>query len=94
METGECSKNDDLHWLAVSHGITYRLHLIASKVLHTIHLPHLAKLITHYFPSRVLSYTNLLAGPSGIISNFLSPVFFICFQTINLELTTCILPLY
>jgi len=79
----------DLHWLPVSHRVTFKLCLITCKTFHTAHPPYLSKLITHYLPSKALrsSNANLLAGPSGITSNFTSPTFY--FRSIHLELTTC-----
>jgi len=65
----------DLHWLPLSHRITFKLCLLTWKTLHTAHPPYLSELITHYLPSKALcsSNTNLLA--SGFTSNFTSRAF-------------------
>ena len=67
----------DLHWLPVSHRITYKMCLLTWKTLHTAQPPYLSELIAHYLPPRSLrsSNTNLLARPSGITSNFSSRAF-------------------
>ena len=44
----------DLHWLPVSHRVTFKLYLITWKTLHTAHPPYMSELITHYHPSRAL----------------------------------------
>jgi len=44
----------DLHWLPVSHCITFKLCLLTWKTLHTAHPPYLSELITHYLPSKAL----------------------------------------
>ena len=44
----------DLHWLPVSHRITFKLCLLTWKTLHTAHPPYLSELITHYLPPRAL----------------------------------------
>jgi len=53
----------NLHWLPVSHCVTFKLCLIAWKTLHTAQPFYLSELITHYLPPRSLhsSNTNLLA---------------------------------
>ena len=67
----------DLHWLPVSHRITYKLCLITWKALHTTRHPYLSELMAQYFPFRSLhsSNTNLLARLSGIANNFSSWAF-------------------
>ena len=67
----------DLHWLPVSHRVTFKLCLITWNTLHTTHPPYLSELITHYHPSRALdsSNTNLMARPSAITRNFASRAF-------------------
>jgi len=74
----------DLHWLPVSHRITFKLCLLTWKTLHTARSPYLSELITHYLPPRALrsSNTYFLARPTGITSNFTSRPF-----SVYLELT-------
>ena len=66
-----------VHWLPVSHRITFKLCLLTWKTLHTARPPYLSELITHYLPPRALrsSNTNLLARPTSITSNFTSRAF-------------------
>ena len=82
----------DLHWLPVSHRITFKLCLLTWKTLHTAHPPYPSELITHYLPPRALRSSNTnLFGHTGITTNFTPRPF--CFRTVYPELTAYTHPL-
>jgi len=62
----------DLHWLPISHRISYKLSLLTWKALYTTEPSYLSVLISPYIPVRTLrsSNTNLLSIPTGVTSHF------------------------
>jgi len=67
----------DLHWLHISHRISYKISLLTWKALYTDEPSYLSELISPYVPAQTLrsSNTYLLSIPTGVTSHFFSRSF-------------------